>query len=348
MATIRRWGAFRTAEARLERTYGPQIAETVLASGYGIKDPTPIMGFPAYTYDGCLIPRVGGGAGFVDIADMKAKYLGGRGQVFRVDKTGFAYGANTRAARHFWARNNLPVPGTNASTGTVGQVFTNADVGGLQQKDPWAGETLHFAGCIGMHTAFASVIMFDYTYGLNVDLTSAGATITGAPTRWTGTNARGSWIGTRITTALGSVSAPVITVTFTDDTGATGQTTVGLTAEVSGPVHSPIQTTSQDGWVFDLNGKQGIRAMTAWASSLTTNTGNFDFMIGHNLVCIPCYNNVPNGVGGALPMMYDGWESVFNFVAIPNGANLAFMEIQKTPSTAGSANLENLILLASG
>lgn len=336
MPTLRRWGAFRTYESRMERLYGREVAEQILRSSYGLKAATPIAGFPAYTLDGCIVPRVSGGAGFSGYVDLRAQ-MDGNSQFFRVDKAGKA--ASVGGTRQLWSVVGEPVAGDNRAGSGAGSLRQRTQVGSLQQNNAPTGDTLHFVAAKAMHSTGAAVVMFDYLWagGRDLSVTGAGTVSTLAPSRYQGAAAVGSWLGTRVTTGTGATPVS-IDFTYENEAGAT-QTAPTSTSGASLAVHAPMLPSGVLDWFLPLlNGDRGIARMLTHTLT-TASTGQFDFMLGHNIVCIPALHT---GLFTAI----DGYSNVFNFCKIEDEAALAFMEFSKVAVGAGNVNVEDLMLVA--
>lgn len=343
LATLRRWGAFKRMESRLEHTYGRDVAEQILRSNYGYPGATPIAGFPASTCDGCIVPRISGGAGgFTDLADLRTKTLGGRGQYFRVEKTGLA--ATTGDSRNLFARPTLPPQGGNSGTTTAGTVYDRTSTGALGQQNALSGEKLYFVGCQAFHSTPCCVIMYDHLWGINRDISLGSLTgITGIPSRYATTSALGNWIATRVTTAT-SATTSSWGLNVGDYTGAAFISTGLILSNASGAVFDPLIGTTMF-WqnLVSLGGIAEVEQLN-WGSG--AQTGNFDVFIGHNIACIPCIPAM--GVGNAgLTTFMDGPTSAFNFMQVLDGACLAFNEFSKSAGgQAGQLNIDNLLLVS--
>lgn len=335
MPTLRRWGSFKRFEAKLEAIYGRDVADCVLFSSLGHKGFTPIAGFPAYVHDGMLVPRVSGGAGFSGFADVRAEMLGGKQQVFRVDKAGTA-GGGSFSVRQLFGKPGIPAQGGNGPG-----ITDNTTVGGLQQRNAASGDTLHFAAAEPFHSVAGAVVMFDYIYGFGVDAAIATVQTTGAvPTRWQGaTDSKWNWIGSKVTVALGA-TVTNHTITYVNDAGTGGRTAV-VSNPASRTVHSPLGS-DPSGWQWwPATPDYGVRSLTDVTCAAANTAGTYDIMIGHNYVCMPCPMGDP-GMSTAI----DGWMSAFNFVQIIDNSCLAFMEFSKTGSTGGNCTIENLMLVS--
>jgi hypothetical protein len=348
LATLRRWGSFRKFESRAERLYGTRGLDAILGIGIGFQ-PTPVWGFPAYTYKGLLVPRLSGGApGFTDIADLRAKALGGRGQLMRMEKTGQAGGAGSagEAIRCLFSKPGLPAAGATAGATGAGTVFNSASTGALPLKDAWAGEQLYFVGAKAWHTHNVGAIMlYDYLFGVNRDV-SLGAqtlTVTGVPTRYTGTAAVNTWLGTKITTT--TTTAITMSVDYTDETGA-ARSSVTVSIQAAG-VHDPLLAPGNGqagrGFLWPTT-TLGIREIDGITNNTSTATGNADFMLGHNIACIPLAQSWTGP--GCVPGYTDGHLSAFNFCPIQNGACLSVLEYCDYASNTGTMQLEDILIVS--
>lgn len=349
VTTLRRWGRFCKLESRLEHEYGRDVAECVLHSCAGVHGFTPIAGFPAFTRDGALVPRLGGGQGFSGIADLRAKALAGRMQMFRLDKAGNSVGT-IGDSRHLWAKTGPPGQGANAATaaGGGGTNWDNTAIGGLRQREANTGNVNYFLGCQASNTITPmAYIMFDYFWGGNVNWSTGTTPLTpGTPTKYqTTAEAIGVWASTRVTTVLDG-TATTVTLHYHDENG-TSQALNGLAVTPAAAVHAPIFATSAQSWQFPIF-TQGVRDVQSVVLSANPVSGAFDLMMGKNIVCIPSTPRTGDGVTpfGNLMIYLDGWMSAFNFAPIPPTANLAFLEFSKSQAgQSGNSNIENICLV---
>lgn len=342
MPTLRRWGAFKRFEAKMEALYGTECLECLLMATAGNQGFTPVAGFPAYIRDGVVVPRVGGGQGFADIADLRAKALGGRGQTFRIDKAALTV-TSVGGVRHLWQRPGPP--GTGLASGTNGTVFDNTSVGSLQQRDAAAGETLYFVGASAYHTVPACLVLYDLLWGCQRDATIASSTVTPGvqATRYQSTDAAGTWLSSFVSTGFG-VNSYTIQMDIIDDTGTSRF--VG-NVSISSPAAGGALAPDPFGWHWPIETAggdiRGIRQLTDFINTGAKTAGVYEWYIGHNIALCP----VPQGATAPFSTYVDGWMSAFNMCPIKPGAALTMMEFWKTvPSSAGNCSLENLLLVS--
>jgi hypothetical protein len=335
MATLRRWGPQRQLEARLERVLGRDCLEAVLHSSYGVHGFTPVMGVPACVRDGCLVPRFSGG-GFASLSDLISEAtIGGKAQRFRMSKNGVAAPA-VAASQHLWGLGPLPALGANAGGTGGGTIPDRTTVGSLGQVNPTGGDTLHFVSAMPMMTVGGAILMYDYLFGVNINVATTANTVTGVPTRYQTTNAAGSWISARVSTVYGA-TAHNYTITYMDQDGNTAEAGSAQAARVSSAVQTTPFTAPQ--WTYSLNSPDvGVRKITSIALSAAS-TGNADFIIGHSIVTMPCPIT-----GQVIPV--DGINSAFNLIPIVDSACLAFAEYYKTATSAATSAIEDLILVS--
>lgn len=336
MAAMRRWGAYRGFEGRLERLLGKDCLDAVLRSSLGVHKCVPVYGLPAYVRDGALVPRFSGG-GFASLSDLISEATsGGKAQRFRVVKTG-ATAPAVGASQPLWASASLPAAGGNAAAAPGGTIPINTAIGALGQTDPTGGDTLHFVSAQPASTVAGAILMYDYTFGVNIAETATSTAVTGVPTRYQSADAAGSWISARITT-VHVATAGNYTITYMDQAGNAVEAAAAVAKRTSGAVQTIPLNAPQ--WNIALNSPDtGARKITIVALSAAGASGATDWFIGHSIVTMPC--PLANIV---VPV--DGINSAFNLVEVKTGAALAFMEYLKSATTAATVMIEDLTLVS--
>lgn len=336
MATLRRFGSFKGFEGRIEKILGRECLESVLHSSLGVHAFVPVLGLPASVRDGALVPRISGG-GFTSLSDLIAEATsGGKRQQLRVQKQGVAAAA-ALASQHLWASTGIPAAGATASAAPGGRIPTNATLGALGQVDPGGTDTLHFIGCNPIATLVGAMLMYDRIFDVVVPETSTTTTVTGVPTRYTGSTAAGNWVSPNVTT-VHTATAGNYTVTYTDEAGNTGNSSGAVAKRVSGAVQQ-IPLTAPT-WNMPLASPDvGVRAITNVALSAAGASGATEWIIGHSLVTLPC------PIAG-LPLPVDGINSAFSLVQILSGAAVTFLEFFKSVTAANAFGIEDLVLVS--
>lgn len=320
----------------MERLLGKDCLESVLQASLGVHDFTAVHGCPMVVRDGWMMPRISGGAGFASLSDLISEATtGGKAQRFRVNKAGVTAPA-VGASQHLWGQTLLPPAGSNAAAAGGGTVPDRTTTGTLGQTNPTGGDTLHFISAMPVSSITGAILMYDYLFGVNINHATTANTITGVPTRYLTTLSPGNWISNRVTTVL-AATAHNATITYTDQAGNTAEAGSAQAVRVSSAVQTTAFTSPK--WNYDLNaGDTGARTITSIALSAAS-TGAVDWIIGHSIVVMPC--PIANIV-----VPSDGINSAFNLVQIQDSAALAFMEFQKSATTAATIQIEDLLLVA--
>lgn len=334
MNPIKKFG--KITEQKLEAWYGKDVYDQFQVAATGLTIPTPIMGIPASLFRGGIVPRIAGGMGFASLSDLIFEVTtNGKIQQLTYQKVGVAAPAAS-ATQHLWGVGNLPSAGATMGATPSGTVPDNTTTGGLKQNNPAGGETLHITTWTSVSTVVGALMLYDWIWGVNINHATTANTVSGTPTRYTGTASAGNFISGRVSTVL-AATAHNITVTYVNDTGAATAATTAQAVRVS----SAVQTTplTQPQWAITLNaGDLGVRNVTSIALSAAS-TGNVDWMIGHPLAIVP--QPVAN-----VAYVLDGINSAFNLVQVQGSACLAMAEFYKSATTACTTS--GLIQLASG
>ena len=360
-----------THSQRLERWIGAEQAEAVSLKTKGwYGPPIPLANVPGRVYvtgSGDFVGPIRGGyyacladyvyekqkrvfrnwsrrqdstlnTGFASLSDLISEATtGGKSQSLVYHKTGVQVSA-AAASAHLWARGAMPSAGANAAAAPGGTIPTNTTTGGLKQADPAGADTLHLTTWTGVESNYSnSLMLYDYTFGVNNSLNATNTAVTGVPTRYQTTDAAGSFVSARVTTVL-SATATNLTVTYMDQDGNVAEAAPAIAARASSAVET-IPLTEPDWFIPLASGDTGVRKITNVQSS-GANTGVVDWMICHPLAIMisPATNS------GAV---IDGINSAFSLVEIKTGACLAFMEYLKGTTSAG-ASYHGLIKLVSG
>lgn len=334
LTALRKFG--KITEQKIENWYGKDVYDSFQVAATGLTVPVPIMGVPASLFNGGIVPRLAGGAGFSSLSDLiNEATVNGKAQVRPYNKTGVAAPAAT-ASQSLWGQGALPAAGANAAAAPGGTNPTNSTTGGLGQASASSGDTLHLTTWTGASTTAGSLMLYDYVFGVNINHATTSNSVTGVPTRYQDTTAAGNFISGRVTTVLNSTASNV-TVTYMDENGNTAEAAAAIAIRVS----AAVQTTplTQPVWSIPLNSPDyGVRKITSIALS-AAQTGNVDWFIGKPLAILP--QPVAN-----VAFVLDGINSAFNLVRVQDTACLALMEFFKTVTTA--TTISGMIQLVSG
>jgi len=326
---------------RAARVFGEEAIQIIHACSQQFYAPIPVIGGPTnyIAYRGDLFPTLSGG-GFSSLSDLVTKASGGRQQIV----TFLNKGTNTGSAGQYmstWYVNGLPPTGTTPPAIPSGAVVSSGTTGVIgPQRDPASGETLHLISVqtwgVGSSNPNVLLLYDRLWHGMVALNTTSAQSITGVPSRYTGTAAVGNFAFIEVQTALAN-TAHNWTLAFVDDTGAsqTAYVTSGIAAAAANQIdHTP--------WFIDLNNNTsntvlGIRNATSITLSATLSSGAAALVIGHPLAFIP----VPSQY---IPTYVDGVISAFNLLQIQNGAALALLELK---GSAGQ-NYSGSITLVAG
>jgi hypothetical protein len=281
--------------------------------------------------------------GFSSVGDLISEMTtGGKAQLFNVAKAGVTGVANI--ANNLWEVGALPPAGTITSATEF--VTTNTTVGGLQQTNAAGGDSLHFiSATMSASVATQTLLMHDlyWYYCHNIATQSPTGLSAGGnlPTRYQDTTAKGNIATAFVTTALGGTVGNY-QLTYVDQDGNTAETnTTQALVSASIARRFPFATSVGNGWFIPINaGDLGPRKITAVTQSVGTGTGVIQLMVSKPLVWIP----MPATAN--LPVLVGGVTSAINMAKIIDNACLAFLEINKSATTA--TNYSGQIVLCSG
>lgn len=359
-----------THSARLECWLGSECVEQMSRAwrGYHGPDPMPLANVPGavcVTNDGDFVGPIAAGrfANLVDyyatrwrgamrrsarrsqytlhalssVSDALAEMAAGKGQIFPIAKTG-ATGV-VGISNTLWDVAGQPSAGsTSAAPG--GSSPDNTTAGGLKQSDASGGDTLQFAGAaIAADSAVRTLLLYDRFFQVNHNIATDPQTVSGTPTRYQDTTAKGNFITVHVTTGLGA-GTPTYAITYVDQDGNTAEAATAQTIVGSAIARRfPFAATVGSGWYYPLNsGDTGVRAITNLNLSATS-TGNLDVVLGKPIAMIPC-----PAAGLAVPV--DGTISPWMAQRIVAAACLALLEMTRSSTTA--TNYAGSIALLSG
>lgn len=325
----------RPSEAVVEGLLGAALAEGILRASLGLTVPVPIAGLPQVTaYRGEFLPVPLGG-GFSSLSDLIAEATGGKRQSRQFAKVGTT-GA-VAFSNSLWRVGTMPAAAAAAAALPGGTHNNNATAGGLQQADPSGGDTLHLTTVTSSATVQGQLLLlYDRLWNGLIALSSAATqtcTLTGYPNstgRYSGTGAAGSSIGNFafVANEAGATLSAVAhtwTMVYTDHEGNTGQTAAAL-AGISGAVTNRVDHAMNA--IPLLSGDLGIADIESIACNVATvAAGAPTIVLASPLAFIP-------QLGANQPFILDGINSAFNLVEILTDACLAFMELQKSATTA--------------
>jgi hypothetical protein len=157
--------------------------------------------------------------------------------------------------------------------------------------------------------------------------------VSGTPTRYTSTDAKGSFCNLEVTTGLGT-TAHNATITYVDQDGNTAEAGSAQAVTVSS-VANRIPLAQ---WFYALNSADsGLRNVTNIAFSAVS-SGVSNVVVGHPLIFIP--QPVAN-----VMVVLDGINSAFNLIEVEIDGCLAFLALQ---GAATATTYQGQIILVSG
>lgn len=261
------------------------------------------------------------------LSDLYADLGAGKRQAMNVAKTGVTGVANI--SNSLWDVGAQPSAGGTSAAG-AGSSPTNTTTGGLYWTNPSGGDSTYFLGAtIAPTVANNFLLLYDRFFQVNHSLATDPQAISGTPTRYQATTARGTFLSIHVTSALGA-GTPTYTVQYVDSEGNTAENSSAQTIVGSAIARRfPFAASVGNGWYFPLNaGDMGVREVDNLDLSATS-TGNVDIVLGKPIAWIPQpFANVP--------VKFDASMSPADMTVIADSACLAFMEINKGATTATS------------
>lgn len=260
------------------------------------------------------------------LSHIYAAVSGGKRQDFAIAKTGVTGVANV--ANTLWDVGAVPAAG-GTSAAAAGASVDRTTAGCLPMQAAAGGDSMYFIGAtIAPTVANNFLLLYDRYYQVNHNIATDPQTISGTPSRYQSTAARGTFIGVAVTTALGS-GTPTLTLTYVDQDGNSAEAAAAQTIVGSAIARRfPFAATVGNGWYIPLNSSDyGVRSLTD-ANLSAASTGNLDYVLGKPVAWIPQpFANVPFKMDGLSPL---------DFVLLDGSAGLALWEINKGATTATS------------
>lgn len=326
-------------ERLIEEKWGRGVVEAIRrVSDYAL--PLPLVGVGAFAFRGEIYPIIGGG-GFDSQADLEGKTVYDN-QPLPIDKIGA--GTSSSCFDTFTVG---ATPGAGAAPAALpgGTVSGLATVGAVGLDPPSTGKRMHFAGwqaaTDSAHNAGGLAILYDQLwYGAITMNSTAAQSVTGTPTRYTGTASKGNVIWVRSRSTIAAV-AHNHTITYVGDDGAAAEVApvvTGISGAQSGRVDHNLGST-QHPWVPLNAGDLGVRNITNYTCSALVTSGTMDLVLARPLAMIPLSAAGDNNIED-VPM------SMFNMAEINANACLSFMGLKG--NTGGIQGPKGTLTLASG
>lgn len=280
-------------------------------------------------------------AGFSSVGDLLSELTtGGKKQSFVMNKLSGA--GVTGTARHLWNVAANPPAGGVATAAAAGHSPTNATDGSLKQVNPSGGDTLHFlGGVVSADVVGRTLLMYDRFYAVNHTMTVDPQTVSGTPTRYQSTAAKGNFISMCVTTVL-PAATPTYEVTYVDQDGNAAEAAAVQTIVSAAAVGNfPFAATVGSGWFIPLNAADtGVRSITNLNLSAAMASGACDVILGKPVAFLP------TSLATAVPVVVDGVNSPMFIEAIADNACLAFLDINR--SSSGTTNFHAWLHFCAG
>jgi hypothetical protein len=272
-------------------------------------------------------------AGFSSLSDLISEAtVGAKRREFMMTKTG-ATGV-VGVTNTLWYAAGQPTAGATAASVPGGTAHTDADTGAFAFTNPTGGDTQHFVSSFMCASVGAqTLLMYDRIFAAEINYNSAAAqAVTGVPTRYQSTtagaadSAENNFLFFEIRVVLAATAHNFTPCTYTDQSGNAGATLPSLTGNSSG-IANRLDHPAQQFFAPLASGDSGVKALTQVQLSAAVATGNGAAVIGHPLVFMP------------LPLanlftMRDGVSSGFNLSRVFDDACIAFLELNKSATTA--------------
>lgn len=236
-----------------------------------------------------------------------------------------------------WRVGNLPQAGGSSTAPAGGRVCTSSTTGAMNSLVNAttfnSGDFLNIVCANVVGTVVGQLLLYDRLFDVAKTMNStATEAVTGTITRYTSTTTTDpDYIGGNFGfievggTALAATAHNWTTCKYTNDTGTTS-TLPSVAGTASAITDRLDQPTNQ--WFAPLAaGDIGIKNWTQLQCSANVASGIINFCIGHPLLWMPC------PIASQMCTI-DGINTAFNLVRIFDNACLAFLDVNKTVTTA--------------
>ena len=356
--------------ARAEQWFGKEAYERLCMVNHYY--PIPVAGAegPVYAYKGALVgpTRMGRmasytdkcwdeakrrlrragkshatlGTGFASLSDLISEATtGGKQQMRHFTKAGVA--AAVVGVTYSLARFGPdPTGQVTAAAFAAGESTTNTTPAGLglSQDNAGGGDTLHFlSGVVSANIASQLLMVYDRFYQGNHTMTVDPQAVTGTPTRYQDTTARGNFIAGEVSTVFPAANT-TIAHTYVDQDGNVAEVITSTISTVNSSIVNRWPHATPD-WHYRLNaGDTGVRALTNINLGAALASGAMNVYLGKPLILIPTVATAYT------PAIFDGLNQTFNLALIPVDACLALA--QMFPSAASITNWTGMFCMVSG
>jgi len=325
---------------RLERWLGAELVEKIRMTNYYWPVPIAnVFGDGIFAYKDDIIGNIQGG-GFASLSDLISEATAmGKLQIAHFTKAGTTGVAGVMNSLARVGPN--PAGQVTAAAFPAGESPTRIAPLGLSigYDNPTGGDTLHVVtGFAVASIASQLLLLYDRFYHGNWDISVTPRTVTGTPSRYQSVTAKGTFMSSEVSTALGATTY-TITPTYVDQDGNAAEAQTSVMAIVASSIVNRFPHAPPD-WHYRLNaGDYGVRAITNLAMSTAT-TGNLNVFLGKPLAWMPMPAQTYT------PVVLDGINSAFNLAQIVTDACLCLLELFKSAVTA--TNWTGAFYLVSG
>jgi hypothetical protein len=323
----------------LAREWGHELVEMLARGSRGHRIKIPIMGSLCATYDGDIVPRdvIPGSGGFASLSDLISEATtGGKQQTIAFHKTGTSVAQG--GWESLWYRAAKPGAGGTPAARPGGAVPINTTTGALGQQNAASGDTLHVTTINAMadRAPYATLFYDRIFHASAIDHTIATSqSLTGVPTRYTGTAARGNFAFLEAYVALGA-TAQNVTLTYVDQDGNTAEAAPAKGLQVGGTQYQIVH----DPYFIPLNAADtGLRNATAVQFSAGNTAGTSNLVIGHPLAWFTEHT-------AYIWTTVDGINSSFNLPQVQDDACVAFLSVQG--QAGGISEITGEVIMVSG
>jgi hypothetical protein len=281
-------------------------------------------------------------AGFSSLSDLISEATTGGKQQFlnftKAGTTGVAGVMNSLARV-----GAFPAGQTTAAAFAAGESPTKTTPTGLSlfYDNATGGDTLHLlSGVFVANVSSQLLMLYDRYYQGNWNVATSSQSVSGTPSRYQSTEAKGTFCSMEVSTALGATGGQNFTLTYVDQDGNTAEAGPNALTLVASSIVNRYPFATPD-WKARLNaGDSGVRAITNLGLSAATATGNVNVFLGKPLalVPIPPVANQPIGVSFV--------NSLFSMTQIVDDSCLCLLEMWKSSTTA--TNYVGNLVVASG
>lgn len=291
--------------------------------------------------------------GFTSVQHLRQQGFeaAGRRQSLNFVKTASSAAGNNNQPFSYWNRGTEP-PASGAAPAALpgGDVPTSATTGAIPFVNPPSGETTHIAGYVGEpHIGgHQYAILYDRLWHGAINTAStASQSVTGVPTRYTGTDAAGTMMFVEIQ-ADTPATAHTWTITYENQDGTGSRTAtqvVDAVAQTAMWLDMPSTNRYFNFFIPLAAGDCGVRKITAIQTSATISAGGgaANIVIARPLIYMPMW-----GEGSASSVPYDHDAMTPPCQLLPKVYDNACLALIASTSVGGNNQFRGVIELIQG